>query len=209
MVSVQSHQTVKIYVEGGGYPVLDRECRKAFHKFFEKAGFKKRLPRVMPCGRRNAAYDDFYTALNIARKTGDIVFLLVDSEDPIRSVNKDNPWEHLLDRDKWERPNGATNEQVHLMVECMENWFLADPKALQTFFGQRFHPGSLPNNPNIETITKSEVLKCLEKASRNTQKGSYGKGAHSFKVLELIDTKKVIAASPSALRLVNELKKVL
>ncbi len=82
MVSVQGHRKVTIYVEGGGYRTLDTECRKAFHNFFEKAGFIKRLPRVIPCGRRDAAYDDFCTALKVATRTGDIVFLLVDSEDP-------------------------------------------------------------------------------------------------------------------------------
>ena len=49
----------------------------------------------------------------------------------------------------------------------------------------------------------------LGKASRETQKGEYGKGAHSFKILERIDAKKVLASSPSAKRLIDELGKVL
>jgi len=210
MVSVQGHQTVTIYVEGGGNGnrCLTSECRKAFAKFFEKAGFKNRLPRVIPCGRRNAAYDDFCTALKSATRTGCKVFLLVDSEDPLHSA-LDKPWEHLLARDKWEMPDGATSEQVHLMIECMENWFLADPETLQNFFGQGFHARSLPNNSNIDTISKSDTLRCLGKASKDTTKGKYGKGAHSFKILGLIDANKVIAASLSVQRLVNELKMVM
>ena len=210
MVSIHSRQTVTIYVEGGGNgnQCLSSECRKAFHQFFVKAGFEKRLPKVIPCGRRNAAYDDFCTAVKLATRTGDIVFLLVDSEDPLQSA-LDKPWEHLLVRDKWEMPDGATNEQAHLMIECMENWFLADPETLQSFFGQGFHARSLPTNPNIDTITKSDTLRSLGKASQNTTKGKYGKGAHSFKILGLIDASKVIKASLSVQRLVNELNAVM
>ncbi|WP_298202120.1 DUF4276 family protein [Desulfosporosinus sp.] len=211
MVSMHGHPTVKIYVEGGGNGnhVLNSECRKAFKKFFEKAGLSKRLPRVIPCGRRNGAYDDFCTALKCVDRTGDRVFLLVDSEDAVQTAFMENPWGHLLERDGWEVPSGASSEQVHLMVECMENWFLADKEALRTFFGQGFRANSLPNNPNIEKVTKPDVLDCLGKASRETQKGQYGKGAHSFKILEIIDARKVLDVSPSAQRLINELKKVL
>ncbi|MDR3602816.1 MAG: DUF4276 family protein [Desulfosporosinus sp.] len=138
-----------------------------------------------------------------------MVFLLVNSEDAVQPQFKDDPWKHLLNRDQWTRPDGATNEQVHLMIECMENWFLADPVTLQNFFGQKFQARSLPSNPNIEAITKPDVLNGLERASIQTQKGKYGKGAHSFKILELIDPNKVIAASLSAQRLIDELSKVL
>ena len=47
---------VKIYVEGGGDQAkLKRECRRAFSKFFEKAGFKGKMPRVVASGSRGSA----------------------------------------------------------------------------------------------------------------------------------------------------------
>ena len=199
---------VKIYVEGGGdRQRLRSDCRKAFKKFFEKLGFIGRLPSVIPCGSRNNAYDDFCTSLRSSG--GELAFLLVDSESPVNPSFNNIPWQQLLNRDDWVKPNGATEEQVHLMVECMENWFLADSQALMMFFGQGFNTNSLPNNSNIETITKSDVLRRLENASRQTQKGQYGKGAHSFKILEIIDPLKVVAASPTAARLINELRRVI
>jgi hypothetical protein len=200
---------VKIYVEGGGdRHLLKSDCRKAFKNFFEKLGFSGRLPRVIPCGSRNNAYEDFCISLRSSVYTGELAFLLVDSESPVNPGFKNIPWQHLRNRDGWEKPNGATDEQVHLMVECMENWFLSDPQALLIFFGQGFNPRSLPRNSNIETISKSDVLRSLENASRQTQKGQYDKGAHSFKILEIIDSLKVVAASPSAERLINELNRV-
>lgn len=197
---------VKIYVEGGGEEHrLKSDCRKAFKKFFEKLGFAGRLPRVIPCGSRNNAYVDF--CISLRSSGGEPTFLLVDSECSINPAFN-SPWQHLHNRDGWQRPNGATDEQVHLMVECMENWFLADPQKLEEFFGQGFNTNSLPNNPNIDSITKVDVLRKLENASRQTQKGQYGKGAHSFKILEIIDAQKVVTASPSAARLIIELRMV-
>lgn len=198
---------VTIYVEGGGdRHLLHSDCRRAFQKFFKKLGFDGRLPRVMPCGSRNNAYDNF--CISLRSSGGKPTFLLVDSEGPVNPIFNNSPWQHLQNRDSWRKPNGATDEQVHLMVECMENWFLADPQTLQNFFGQGFNHRSLPSNSNIETISKSTVLRSLENASRLTQKGQYGKGDHSFKILEIIDSQKVVAASPSAARLINELRRV-
>ncbi|MHB8124609.1 MAG: DUF4276 family protein [Desulfitobacteriaceae bacterium] len=163
---------VKIYVEGGGdRQLLKSDCRKAFKKFFEKLGFSGRLPRVIPCGSRNNAYEDFCTSLRSSGCTGELTFLLVDSENSVNPGFQNIPWQHLRNRDGWEKPDGATDEQVHLMIECMESWFLADTVALRDFFSQGFNANSLPSNTNIETITKANVLSSLENASRNTQKG--------------------------------------
>lgn len=210
MVSGQQRATVKIYIEGGGEQNrLKRECRRAFAAFFESAGFHGRMPRVVACGSRNEAFKDFCSSLKSAERTETLAFLLVDSEDAVKSVFQNSPWEHLGDRDHWAQPDGATNEQVHLMIQCMENWFLADPEALILFFGQGFNSNALPGNTNIERITKSDVLRSLEIASRHCQKGSYGKGDHSFKILEIMDAEKVVTASQSAKRLIFELDKVL
>lgn len=71
---------VKVYVEGGGDgKSLHIKCREGFRKLFEKAGFKGRMPATRACGGREAAYDDFKTAVEHA---GDDEYpmLLVDSE---------------------------------------------------------------------------------------------------------------------------------
>lgn len=42
---------MKIYVEGGGdSKELKTRCRRGFSNFFEKAGLKGRMPRVVACG---------------------------------------------------------------------------------------------------------------------------------------------------------------
>ncbi len=174
---------VKVYVEGGGdRKDLKAKCRGGFSEFFEKAGFKGRMPRVIACGGRKSAYDDFCTALEIA-EAEEFIVLLVDSEDPIQDGI--DPWIHLAARegDGWAKPSAAENDNAHLMVQCMETWFLADKEALERFYGQGFSKRALPKNPMIEHILKTDVLNGLEKASTNTTKGSYSKGDHSFMVI--------------------------
>ena len=164
------------------------------------------MPRVIACGGRKTAYDDFCTALEIA-KTGEFIVLLVDSEDPIQDGTA--PWDHLAAREGggWSRPTAAGNDNAHFMVQCMEAWFLADRDALESFYGQDFNNRALPQNPKIEQIPKRDVLDGLAKASRRTTKGTYSKGDHSFMILGLIDPAKVQKASAYADRLIEVLSK--
>ena len=195
--------SVRIYVEGGGdHPDLKAKCRKAFKVFFERhlAG---RMPRVVACGGRQTAYDDFCTALTHA-KDGDFIVLLVDSEDPVAKGS--GPWRLLKNRDNWDKPDGATDDHAHLMVQCMEAWFLADKNCLASFFGPNFKEKALPGRSSVEEIPKKDIENGLKMATRQCdRKGAYHKGNHSFEILAGLNPEKVLAASPHAKRLINTL----
>jgi hypothetical protein len=103
------------------------------------------------------------------------------------------------------RPASSTDDQAHLMVQCMEAWFLADKEVLGEFFDQGFLVGSLPGHANIEEVLKDDLLARLEQASRRTQKGRYHKTKHGFALLTLIDPERVAAASLRASRLFDVL----
>lgn len=208
---------VKIFVEGGGESNdLRTACRKGFSTFFENAGIQRpHKPSIVACGGRSKAFEAFCTAL----ANGEEAFLLVDSEEAVKPAPqpKDSqgsvswrPWIHLVQRkgDEWRQPVNATDRQCHLMVHCMENWFLADREALAAFFGQGFEVNKLPAVENdIESIPKPTVYESLAKATAHCKKkAQYGKGEHSFKLLAVINADKVINASPWAKRLVDELK---
>ncbi len=199
---------MKLYVEGGGDSnPLRTECRKGFSAFLEKAGLKGRMPRIVACGSRNDAYDSFVTAVS----KGESAMLLVDSESAVEECNTGRPWQHLLQRqgDEWSKPENASEEQCHLMVQCMEAWLLADREGLAKFFGNGFNMNALPaTGCSIESISKQRLYSSLEQATRNT-KVSYSKGGNSFKLLAKLDANKVIEGSAWAERFVNELKKVM
>lgn len=197
---------IKIYVEGGGShgQILKTKCRQGFNTFLRKAGLEGRMPRIVASGGRQSAYDDFCTALRKA-EDGEFIVLLVDSEDPIQQHKK--PWAHLEQRDGWSQPAGANDDNVHLMVQCMEAWFFADVGVLQSYYGPHFNSNALPKRQDVENILKADLYTALEKAtkSKDITKGEYGKGKHSFDILSELDPNKVKAASPFAERLIRVL----
>ena len=211
-------KTVKLFVEGGGDShSLRTKCRSAFNIFLQKSGLAGIMPRIIASGCRNAAYDDFCTAIN----NGEDAVLLVDSEITV-IIPSDNsiiindpktwkPWYHLKNRqgedgviaDNWDKPDGTSDEDCHLMVRVMETWFFADVDALKRYYGQGFSENVIPKRQDIENISKNDILDILSKATSRTQKGKYSKGAHSFELLEIIDPQKVVNQSPWAKRFVD------
>lgn len=204
---------VKLYVEGGGdTAALKTACREGFAMFLEKAGLKSHMPRIVACGGRQDAYESYRTAI----ASGELAFLLVDSEAPIPSKFQQGtskewlPWQHVANRpgDGWIKPAGAEETQCHLMAQCMESWFLADREMLKSFFGQGFRENQLPAAARaIEDIPKQQIYESLANATRACKtKAQYGKGEHSFKMLARIAPSRVEASSPWAKRFVEELK---
>jgi hypothetical protein len=197
--------TVKVYVEGGGdhNKELDTRCRQGYSQFLRKAGLEGRMPRVVACGGRGNAYDSFRTSHENAG-SDDFPMLLVDSE---ASVVAKNPWEHVRLRpgDGWDRPQGASDDQLHFMVQAMEAWFHADKDALQDYYRQGFRAAALSQRLDIENIPKTDLFDGLRRATKDCQKGEYSKGDHSFQILALIDPSKVKASSVHADRLLRVL----
>ncbi|MBP7053025.1 MAG: DUF4276 family protein [Phycisphaerae bacterium] len=196
---------VRLYIEGGGDSrSLHIKCREGFRKLLERAGFKGRMPSTRACGGRNAAYDDFKTALRTAA-AGDYPVLLVDSEAPVNQPR--SPWQHLQSRDGWEQPAGADDDQAQLMVQCMETWCLADRNALGEFFGSRLRENALPSLDNLEAKAKETVQEALANATRDCgrQRG-YEKGRRSFELLGQLDPAELKTHLPHFVRLCQMLE---
>ena len=198
--------SVTIYVEGGGVgdPSLTN-CRKGFGKFFERLLPGKDRVKVVACGGRSEAFRNFKMAHERV-KPGDYVILLVDSEEPVEPHV--SPWDYLR---KGKETNGRslrplTDDQVHLMVQCMEAWFMADREAVVEHFDKGLKTDDLPSpvNGDIERISKANITAALEKAARKvgkargTEKQGYHKVQDGFPLLEVIDPEKVCRASQHA-----------
>ena len=187
-----SRSRITIYVEGGSPGALKIECRKGFSQFLEKAGFRSRMPKVVACGSRSEAYQRFCTALSQA-DIDDSPLLLVDSEGPIAAT----PWKHVLQRvgDGWKQPDGAKDDHLHLMVQMMEAWFLADVPVLKAYFGPKFQEKKLPKTKAIESISKDDIESSFTAAVQDCPKKSYKKGRDSFEILGRLDPQRVSNAS--------------
>ncbi len=178
-----------IYIEGGGdSKEIRTRCREGFRRLLERCGFRGKMPRLVACGGRGATFDDFVTA-HASAKAGDYVALWVDSEDPMADIKK--AWEHIKDRDNWDAPADSDDEQVLLMVTCMETWIVTDRTTLRSHFGALLQTSSLPALTNMESRKRGSVQDALAQASRNC-KNAYTKGRRSFEILGKI--------KPAALR---------
>lgn len=157
--------------------------------------------RLKPCGSRNGAFETFVRS-SPNQNDETLSILLVDAEDSLPPEVKNNfrlncevRRNHLHTRDGWDL-KAHSAECIHLMVQCMEAWIVADPEALASYYGRGFVAKSLPNRQNLEDEPKTDVYSKLKKATEKTKKGEYNKGRHASKLLGLIDPQRVSARCP-------------
>jgi hypothetical protein len=191
-----------IYIEGGGVGAgskdVDIRCREGFRKLLENCGFsqQRRMPRLVPCGGRDTAFSNFKIAQK-SRSVGDFVGLWVDSEEPLRDLER--AWNHLSRRDKWTQPEGAIDEQVLFMTTCMETWFLADRSALKEYFKDELQESALPPLNALENRNRQDVQDGLVHATRDCS-NAYAKGGRSFEILGRLSPSVLAQHLPSFVR---------
>jgi hypothetical protein len=174
----------KIYTEGSGDTnKLQAVGREAMTKFL--SGLKLRMPcRIIMCGGRQQAFNDFCVAMRGVRLGGDIPLLLVDAEDAVSTDAE--PWVHLKIRDKWDKPEGATNDHAFLMVQTMEAWLVCDPSAWKAW-NQRVDKTKLLaiHNNNVEFIGKENLESRCESICKSVGE-SYlkNKRLNGFRILK-------------------------
>jgi len=182
-----------IYIEGGGQSkALRIVCRQEFRRLFERCGFSERMPVLKASGSRSEAYGDFRIA-HTSGKAG-YVALLVDSEDPV--VDPEKTWDHLRNRDGWERPNGADDKQVLFMTTCMETWIVADRDSLRQHYGSELQESALPSLTKLEQRARREIQDGLRHATRNCS-NAYKKGKRSFEALGILSPETLESSLPA------------
>ena len=195
---------VAIYMEGGGdgksAKAAIRQGMDALLRPLKDAARAKALHwKVVPCGARNEAFRGFQNA--VGKRDYAIVVLLVDAD----GAGERAPRSHLQSRDGWDDMGFAHKDTIHLMVQVMETWIVADPDALSTYYGRGFNGNALPGAVNLEQVPKTEVEQVLNRATEGTTKGRYHKIRHARDLLKWIDVEKVKARCPHCARLFDKL----
>ena len=192
-----------IYIEGGGDSKgLHVRCRQGFRQLLERCGFSGRMPRLVACGGRSAAYGDFKTAHESNK--AEYVAMLIDSENPVS--NPEETWDHLRNCDRWERPDGADDEQVLFMTTCMETWIVADRDTLRQHYGSSLQASALPSLISLEQSNRQDIQEGLKRATHNCS-NAYEKGKRSFEILGKLKPETMESHLPAfqrAKRILNE-----
>jgi hypothetical protein len=168
-----------LYLEGGGASKeLHTRCREGFRRLLERCGYQGRMPRLVACGARDSAFDDFISAHTGG--TAQFVALWIDSENPLADLEQ--TWAHLQARDDWAQPAGASDEQVLFMTTCMETWLVTDRSALKEHYGSKLRDSALPPLSELEKRARHDIQDSLTHATRDCS-NAYAKGKRSFEVL--------------------------
>jgi hypothetical protein len=134
--------------------------------------------------------------------------LLVDAEEPVGDVTPEGRVAHLKKRDNWTLDE-ADARCVHLMVQCMEAWIVADADVLERYYGNGFRKDVLPKRQNLDEEPKQSLYESLKKATKDTQKGCYDKTKHASDLLKRIDSSVVTARCTSFQQLTQWLDSVI
>lgn len=198
-VAHSKSRSVSIYVEGGGNPETDLACRRGFRTYLMSLGLDGRLPRVRSYGDRDRTIERFREAV-AGSSPDDLPILLVDSDQALSANDLLQPM-NFLRRVGIDLVSGTSIIQYHGWVQCFETWLVADPAALEQFYGsQGFDKNKLPKHTNLESIPPKELEQSLINATRGTGVGKYSKGQHAFAILAYLDPTKISGASPWAKR---------
>lgn len=184
-----------IFVEGaGGGKDQAANLRRGFASFLRKLGLGGRMPRVVACGSRSEALDQF--RLEIAEAGPDRALLLVDAEEPLAPARPGvDPWAHvqqLSEGNRLARPAGSTTDQLHLMAVSTETWLLADAAAWQRHYGKGFDASDWPQLASLEAKPRDLVMAEIRRRVAKTKHGGYQKSRDTFLLLLL--------AAPTQLR---------
>ena len=198
---------IRIYIEGGGEGKRQKgTLRTGFQVFLKPLRDAARAQRlnldVVMCGGRQTAYRDYLIALR--HHTDSLNVLLVDAEGPVA----DSPWRHLAAGDGWDDP-GVGDDCCHLMVQMVEAWLIADPDALEQYYGQGFRRSALPSQQDVEAISKQDLLRALEHASAHTSKQRYRKIQDCSALLARVSVAKVRHRAAHCERLFDTLERML
>ena len=198
---------VAIYMEGGGAgrdsKAALRQGMDAFLDPLKQAAREKKLHwKLVCCGPRDEAFRGFRNALRDG--DDDMVVLLVDAEEPVEAEVR----AHLHARDGWELTD-INGQSVHLMVQTMEAWIVADVDALRGYYGQRFSEAAVPRAADLERVRRQDLANQLQRATQRTQKGRYTKIAHASDLLKRIDPDTVKTRCRHCRRLFDELGRMI
>jgi hypothetical protein len=83
------------------------------------------------------------------------------------------------------------DDSIHLMIQIMETWIVADPDVVAAYYKQHFLKTALPKGQDLEEVGKEQIYGSLQHATMKSQKKEYRKIRDAAALLEKSDPAKV------------------
>jgi hypothetical protein len=182
---------LRVYFEG------DSQLKPGLHAFLSDvvdAARRKRC-RFDLIATNGTPVADYHDALKSHPDAWNV--LLLDSEQAIAGSLADFCGDRGL--------QGCDEHSIFWMVQLMECWFVADVLALKDYYDGGFNESALPRNPEVERISKGDVLSGLKRATKNSKRGEYHKTKHARQLLEKVSPGLVSEAAPNCKRMFQTL----
>ena len=177
---------VNIYFEGS--IDLTPGFRRLFDRHVERARRRGIKFNLYAGGSRYETVKDF---LDSCRSNPSYLnILLIDSESAVSDVRRSI---RALRRHRvWEAGVRCEDGQINFMVQAMEAWFVADRRALVSYFGNRFNANALPSPQNAESIPPNNLVAAIQRGLRRQGRGGrrynrYNKVVDGAALLGLLD----------------------
>lgn len=195
---------IAIHFEGSS------DLKPGFHKLFERHRHRAQRQRVrfklIAGGSSAETVKDFLRSCVVWPSSLNI--LLVDSEAPV--VNTLSAIQTLRNESFWDRNVDCGDGQIQLMVQAMEAWFIADPRALTEHFGHNFNVNALPSPQNAEKTPPNELKVAIRSGLlRGHRRREYDKVSDGAKLLQLIEETTVSQYCPHFKRLMDFLSQAI
>ena len=191
---------VNLHFEG------DDDLRPGFRNLLDRHIERARRQRIrfnlIAGGPRYETVKDFLdscrhnpSALNV---------LLIDSESSVSDVSQSI--RTLSRHSVWDSDVHCEDSQVNFMVQAMEAWFVADRRALESHFGNRFNANALPSPQSAEAIDPDALVAAIQSglpSRRGRRRPRCRKTADGVELLGLLDHSTVGRYCPNFKRLMD------
>lgn len=143
--------------------------------------------KTTPSSGLDEAFRAFQNARECARED-EFAVLPVNSEAPVSALI---PVAHLrAEAGQARRFQGASDDDIHSMVQTMEAWVAADRDAIKSCYGWSFSGHALPTTADLGMIGKAVIADTLARATWRTGKDGYDKTEHGGDLHARIDPTK-------------------
>ena len=159
--------------------------RNLLDRHVERARNQRIRFRLISGGPRFEAVKDFLRICEL--QPSQLNILLIDSE--VNVSNTEHAIRTLRASNFWDVSVACDDDQINFMVQAMEAWFIADPRALIEHFGHGFNANVLPNPQNVESVSPSEAITSIRSGlpRGRRRRRTYSKSSDGARLLELID----------------------